>query len=600
MKLLTGMHRSGAIAVSLVFLLLAGCGGGGDGAPSGSVSGTVTSMDTNQPVAGLSLELVDKDFTPYTGDDPASYAANQAAIVATAVTADDGSYSMPHVPAGDYYLGAAPPSSQSVISSSGENPVVVSVGEDAVTADVLSGTPVQSSQDGGTYYVDVTFANLPESKDGKYDVDVYRRNWLFFIPGFCDVWDSNASFGAYFSDLITSIGNAGFEAWSDGCSYFVLKDAALPFPTISFSAPAEKASNSLYFNGMDNTYYVKVTYTTPSGKKKTLSSHLFSVALHSPPAHTSFTYDCSANKIVESFPTDFGGDQKFIYSSGFGATGVFALNGDHTWNATIDGADYSGTWSLDASGRLLCVTTTGGNYTDTYTVTSFTDTTITASFTETHPDIPGYQLTDTATFTRIFNASMFAGRSFSYTGSNTGSQGVISFNNDGTWTQTGDTPTSGTWSIDNQGRLVSVSSETGTTTTYSLTQNAWNTIQASAAQGDSATETVTLSEVFSTSLLAGKTFSYSGTKKNSTAPFGDKQTITFENDGTWHTVSGLSGNWSVNTAGTLHVADSEIEFSSYLALQQGNSIKAECKIFLNEQHTAWQYGLQDFILVPSL
>lgn len=598
MKLLTRMQRSGAIGISFVFLLLAGCGGGGTAAPTGSVSGTVTSMDTNQPVAGLTLELVDKNFTPYTGNDPASYVANKTAVVATAVTGKDGSYQMPNVPAGDYYLGAASPSNQSVLSASGENPVTVSVDKDAVTADLLSGTPVESSQDEGTYAVDVTFENLPESKDGKYNVLFFRRDWTFFIPLF-----SAQGYQQAFSAFDYSVGNIEFNPYAPylGFTYVASNDKAFPPLTLSFTAPAEDATNYLYLVGCDNHYYVEITYTTPSGDEKSVSSPLFSVPLHSPPAQTSFVYDGSANKVVEIFPTNFGFDENFAYSSSSGDTGTFALNGDETWNATINGVDYSGTWSTDTGGRLICVTTSGGNFIDSYNVTSLTDNTITTTYAETHPDTHDYVLY-TATFTRIFSAAMLAGRSYSYTGKKTGSQGIISFNADGTWTLSGDTTTSGTWSIDDQGRLVCKTSGTATTTTYTLTKNFWNVFETTASaltdQGNPSTDTVTMTEVFSADLMAGKTFRYSESGP-SVVPFAGKKTITFENDGTWHTESGLSGSWEVNSDGNLHVTNADINFYSYLKIHQDGAIKALCSFVLNEQHTLFAPGLQDFILDSS-
>lgn len=474
--------------------------------------------------------------------------------------------------------------------------MTVSVGEGAVTADLLSGTLSAAPLDAGNYNVDVTFANLPESKDGKYGVRFYRRTWAFFIPGFAE-WDRA------FSDFMSSIGNVelGTYSWAEGYTYIVSKDEAFPSPTISFTAFPENASGLLYAFGNDNHYYAKVTYTNPSGQEITLSSHFFSVPIHSPPAQTSFVYDVSANKFVESFPTNLGFNETFAYSSSSGDTGTFALNGDKTWSATINGVDYSGTWSTDTGGRLICVTTSGGNFIDSYNVTSLTDSTVTTTYAETHPDTHDYALY-TATFTRIFSASMLAGRSYSYTSKKTGSQGIISFNTDGTWTLTGDTTTSGAWSIDDQGRLVCTNiSGTATTTTYALTKNVWNVFETTAStpsdQGTPSTDTVTMTEVFSADLVAGKTFRYSGS--NSTVPFAGKKTITFENDGTWHTEGGLSGSWEVNSDGSLHVTNSDLNFYSHLKIHQGNSIKAECTYVLNAQHTHFAPGLQEFILDSS-
>lgn len=59
----------------------------------------------------------------------------------------------------------------------------------------------------------------------------------------------------------------------------------------------------------------------------------------------------------------------FAYSSA-GSTGTIAFNADGTWSTTI-GTSFSGNWSI-SNGKLVCVSTAGGNHTITYTLLATT------------------------------------------------------------------------------------------------------------------------------------------------------------------------------------------------------------------------------------
>jgi len=153
----------------------------------------------------------------------------------------------------------------------------------------------------------------------------------------------------------------------------------------------------------------------------------------------------------------------FVYSSA-GSTGTLAFNGDGTWSTTIGTSTFSGTWSI-TSGKLVCVTTAGGNHTITYTLLSTTADSMTTSFVEVNPADPDNPVTGTAAFTATFTTEQVSGKTFAY--SSAGTTGTLAFNADGTWSTTIGTSTfSGTWSI-TDGKLVCITTSGGNhTLTY--------------------------------------------------------------------------------------------------------------------------------------
>ena len=562
-------HVSFLVALGLAALLLAGCGNDHQPVYSGAVAGTVTDMETNAPVAGVTVELLNNDFTPYTGDDPSLYAANQAGIVATAVSAADGTYRLENVPPGNYTVAPVASAGQSVITATGDTSAVVAVGQDTVTADFLSDQLEGAPLDKSTYTISLAVKNLPESWAGGSGVVLYRRFWFLFIPLYPD-----PGIDSWVKTVESLPGSGGWEL-NIGDGAYVAKDTDHPMQ-IGFTV----ANAPLLY---DNHYCIGIRYNDPkTGVSKEIKSPVFSAGSTSA-ALRSFFYDVKANKVSAAFPITLGYSQTFTYSSSFGAAGIFTLNGDQTWSATIDGVDYGGTWNMDNGVDLVCQTTTGGNFTETYTFKSSTDTTIIASRAETDPAHPNYVVEDTATFTRIFSVPMVAGRTYAYTGS-AGSKGVITLNTDMSWSQTNDSGTyGGTWSVDDHGQLVT--SGANFTATYALTKNIWNVIDAdvttqSPVQGTNK-ETLTLSEAFSPELVAGKTFRYSGPNNPPLGPglkvlnnWTTSGTISFDSGGTWTTTAGGSGNWSVDAKGQLCIADSASTDCYFLQVQQNNSIEA--------------------------
>ncbi|MBJ6723240.1 kelch repeat-containing protein [Geomesophilobacter sediminis] len=153
----------------------------------------------------------------------------------------------------------------------------------------------------------------------------------------------------------------------------------------------------------------------------------------------------------------------FAYASA-GSTGTLAFNADGTWSTTIASSTFSGTWSV-SDGKLVCVTTAGGDHTVTYTLLSTTSNSINTSFVEVNPAAPDNPANGTATLTATFTTGQVSGKTFAY--SSAGSTGTLAVNADGTWSTTiGSSTFSGTWSITN-GKLVCVTTAGGNhTLTY--------------------------------------------------------------------------------------------------------------------------------------
>lgn len=90
----------------------------------------------------------------------------------------------------------------------------------------------------------------------------------------------------------------------------------------------------------------------------------------------------------------------FDYVSSTGSTGIFTFNSDSTWEIDIDELVLNGDWSINEEGKLVCVTTSGGDFTLTYTALVSADANaIHASVVQLNPADPGNQVNYTATFT---------------------------------------------------------------------------------------------------------------------------------------------------------------------------------------------------------
>ena len=102
-----------------------------------------------------------------------------------------------------------------------------------------------------------------------------------------------------------------------------------------------------------------------------------------------------------SFTANQVSGKTFTYSSSTGSTGTLEFNADTTWSTTIGTSTFSGTWSI-SNGKLVCVTTSGGNHTLTYTALVSDDTkAIHTSVVEVDPADPANPTTYIATLTAL-------------------------------------------------------------------------------------------------------------------------------------------------------------------------------------------------------
>ena len=101
-----------------------------------------------------------------------------------------------------------------------------------------------------------------------------------------------------------------------------------------------------------------------------------------------------------AFTTNQVSGKTFAYSSASGSTGTLAFNADGTWSTTIGTSTFSGTWSINSNGKLVCVTTAGGNHTNTYKLLiNNAANSINASVVEVNPSDPNNPVTYTVTLT---------------------------------------------------------------------------------------------------------------------------------------------------------------------------------------------------------
>ncbi|MBJ6723243.1 kelch repeat-containing protein [Geomesophilobacter sediminis] len=245
----------------------------------------------------------------------------------------------------------------------------------------------------------------------------------------------------------------------------------------------------------------------------------------------------SASTPAGTFTAEQVSGKTFAYSSA-GSTGTLAFNADGTWSTTIGTSTFSGTWSI-TGGKLVCVTTAGGDHTVTYTLLSTTSDSINTSFVEVNPAAPNDPANGTATFAATFTTGQVSGKTFAY--SSAGSTGTLVFNADSTWSTTIGTSTfSGTWSI-SDGKLVCVTSAGGNhTLTYTaLVSNDAKAIHTSVVEVNPAdpanptTSTATLTALYTVSGKVSQ--SNTGWAGVTVALDGDQtQTATTDADGTYH------------------------------------------------------------------
>ena len=243
----------------------------------------------------------------------------------------------------------------------------------------------------------------------------------------------------------------------------------------------------------------------------------------------------------------------FAYSSA-GSTGTLVFNANGTWSTTIASSTFSGTWGI-SNGKLVCVTTAGGNHTITYTLLETTSNSMTTSFVEVNPTAPDNPVTGTAVFTATFTPGQVSGKTFAYA-SSTGSTGTLVCNADGTWSTTiGASTFSGTWSV-SDGKLVCVTTSGGNhTLTYTaLVSDDAKAIHTSVVEvnpsdpANPATYTATLTAVYT---ISGKV------SQSNTGMAG--VTVDLEGDQTLTATTDAGGNYRFTVpAGEYRVTPSQV------------------------------------------
>lgn len=228
------------------------------------------------------------------------------------------------------------------------------------------------------------------------------------------------------------------------------------------------------------------------------------------------------------FTTEQVAGKTFAYASALDApnpadaTGALAINADGTWRSTLAATVFSGTWTIDASGRLVCVTTAGGDHTVTYTLLDATSGTLKVSAVEVNPAERTKPSNYTATFSTAFTAEMVAGQKFVYAGDSASAKGSIEFGHDGAWKATTGTATYiGIWSVVD-GKLVCVTSTGGDhTTTYTRLDATTYPLRTSASEVAPSTP--------NNPVGSNVTFTVADTLDSASAPKIFNFTVTFKN-----------------------------------------------------------------------
>jgi uncharacterized protein YceK len=103
-----------------------------------------------------------------------------------------------------------------------------------------------------------------------------------------------------------------------------------------------------------------------------------------------------------SFIAENVAGETFAYATPTDSTGTFTFNTDNTWDISIEELDLSEDWSINEEGKLVCVTTNGGDFTLTYTALVSDDANaIHASVAQVDPADPDNPYNYTATFTAL-------------------------------------------------------------------------------------------------------------------------------------------------------------------------------------------------------
>jgi hypothetical protein len=176
---------------------LCGCGNNGStsqtSTPVGSVSGKILSLTDNSPAAGITVQLLNTAFRPYTsasamvrfGSYSAIDAANQkGAFTATTTTDINGAYTMPNIPIGKYAITPSSENPSQVFTPTpGTDLATVNVNGSASVVDFTVASPVSSFKP-VPFTTTVTFKNLPASNSPGDSVFTIVRYYNYFSGAF--------------------------------------------------------------------------------------------------------------------------------------------------------------------------------------------------------------------------------------------------------------------------------------------------------------------------------------------------------------------------------------------------------------------------------
>lgn len=291
MKRFRGVMAKVAIGLVMAFGV-AGCGN--DGPPqTGSVSGKIVDAISQAPVSGVTVQLLNSAFKPYTsaaalarfGSYSAMDAANRAGIAGTATTGSDGAYRLTAIPNGTYQVIARTNDNLQSFSpknDAGSDTVVVN--GNAATLDFDSAILATADIQPSFFTVNVTFRNIPGAASSATSVTsivILRRSWALFVPQY------NAFLSSISPNAIVTSPNAASVSLSANSFYSQAE------PVLSISAPY--GYTSLFYT-VDNYYYFSVLGDA-APRRETPPIYF---PLGSTPATSSFVYDYATNTMTRT------------------------------------------------------------------------------------------------------------------------------------------------------------------------------------------------------------------------------------------------------------------------------------------------------------
>lgn len=266
---------------------------------SGTVSGKIVDSKNNEPVVGVSIMLINNDFKPDTSDETlaelGSYdvmdSANLAGgVTATTTTDANGNYNLSDVPNGNYSLFVTKDDLSFIPTNTETNPATVIVSENRSVVNFESAILLQSGSR-STFEFSLAFKNLPESSDGIYDVLLYRRGWITFIP----IW----AFPSTLAGAAESITTADGTAETTGGTPYKVKLSNVSNPVPSARYVFSKGWTGL-LETSDSQFHAKVSYTKPNGDVARFETRKFGFVILQEPKTSSFSYDYTTQKVTRT------------------------------------------------------------------------------------------------------------------------------------------------------------------------------------------------------------------------------------------------------------------------------------------------------------